>query len=906
VAGFTVRTRDDSSEISLNIGWLVFVSTRTTRASPASSWTRQPASFIVFPKSCSDQLKPSVDSDCLIQHVATALRPLINKNSFLRALAVALVASTATLHSASPAEAQAPAARLPSAGPGQIQGRIVDQSGNGLVAGSVTLRRATDTAFVSGALPTANGNFRIEGIAPGRYHLRIRLLGYAPLDRNDVVITAAQPVVDLGSLTLSRVSVTLESQVIAGERSQAELAPDRNTYSVRNMPAVAGGNAVDALRATPAVEVDATDNVSLRGNSNVVVQINGRPSPLKGDQLAQFLKQIPTSVLDRIEVATNPNAKSDPEGTAGIINIVLKQDIDIGISAGVNVSGGTTGLANGSINLARQKGPLTLYGAVYGYRDNRSQRGSVDRANLLIPVPAFLSEASTGSQRPKSFGTNLRADYKFTKIDDLNAEAYIFGNQYLRSVSSAYSDFDPQRALIGQFSQGTDFNLKGGSVEGVLSYRRTLANQQTPWASILTYGNYFNTRESDVLSEVFQSDPSTAGLLFAEQLDHQTSRYPTLTWQNDYSRQFSPAFKVDAGVKATWRRSINDQTTVARDSAAGPLVAQPGLASASDYKEQFDAAYALVSEKWKSLSFQQGLRMEDTWTHLALPGSGVGALTNHYVSPFPSAIVTWNTTSTSFIKASYARRISRPFPQFLSSIPVRTDQRTLFVGNPKLRPEYLNAYELTLQESPSWGSIQVVPYFRRSTDAVRVVQRVDSTGTATSMPDNVAQVSTTGADLNIAFHRGPVTMNVGGSGYRYVSDAANLGPTYSVHTGTWSGRANGSYKFPTQTLVQFFMFYNPARHTEGATSLSSAFSSIGVRQPFAAGKGNVTLTFQDPFSLQRFGQRLSDGTVIQTSVQHFGSRALVISVSRTFGSDIKLQPVPPQPDASAPPPPAGG
>jgi hypothetical protein len=704
---------------------------------------------------------------------------VIKYKIFVSALEVALVAGLSVVPAFRAVEAQSPAMRATNSGPGQIHGRIVDQSGNPLQAGSVTLRKATDTTFAGGALPAADGTFHIEGVAPGRYRLRVRLLGYAPIERADVVISVAQPVLDLGNLTLSRVSVTLESQVIAGERSQAELAPDRNSYSVRNMPAVAGGNAVDALRATPAVEVDATDNVSLRGNSNVVVQINGRPSPLKGDQLAQFLKQIPTSVLDRIEVATNPNAKSDPEGTAGIINIVLKQDVDIGVSAGVNLSSGTTGMVNGSVNLARQKGPLTLYGSLFAFRDDRTQHGSVDRQNLATPIPAFLSEASTGNQRPRSLGTNLRADYKFNKIDDLSVDAYLFGNQFLRSVTSDYSDFDLQRALIGQFSQRTDFDYKGGSVEGVLSYRRTLPNQQTPYASTLTYGNYFNTRESDVLSQVFQSDPSTSGLLFAEQLDHQTSRYPTLTWQNDYTRSFGPAFKVDAGAKATWRRSINDQTTVARDSATGPLVAQPELASASDYKEQFDAVYALTSEKWKSLSFQQGLRMEDTWTHLSLPGSGVGALTNHYVSPFPSAIVTWNTTATSFIKASYARRISRPFPQFLSSIPVRTDQRTLFVGNPKLRPEYLNAYELTLQESPSWGSIQVVPYFRRSTDAVRVVQRVDSTGTATSMPDNVAQVSTTGADVNVALHRGPVTMNLGGSGYKYVSDAANLGPAYS-------------------------------------------------------------------------------------------------------------------------------
>src|ERR1019366_6878146 len=153
----------------------------------------------------------------------------------------------------------------------------------------------------------------------------------------------------------------------------------------------------------------------------------------------------------------------------------------------------------------------------YGYRDDRSQYGSINRTNLAVPIPAFLSVASTGSVRPRSIGTNFRADYKINKIDGLSAEAYLFTNQFNRAVSSDYSDFDAQRTLIGQFSQGTDFQLSGGSVEGVLSYRRTLPNQQTPLASTLTYGNYFNTRASDLLSQVFQSDSSTAGLLFSEQ-----------------------------------------------------------------------------------------------------------------------------------------------------------------------------------------------------------------------------------------------------------------------------------------------------------------------------------------------------------------------------------------------------
>lgn len=265
---------------------------------------------------------------------------------------------------------------------GEIRGRLVESGSNAAIgAGSVTARRVNDTAFVRGALPNADGSFHLEGLKPGQYTLRVRALGYGPLTRNDVVVAAEHAVTDVGAITLSRVAAQIAGEEVRADRDEVVLAPDRNSYSTKNMTTASGGTAVDVLRNVPSVEVDGSNNVSLRGNQGVVVQINGRSSPLHGDQLANFLAQLPAGAISRVEVSTNPSAKNDPEGTAGIINIVLNQDADLGISGGFSASTGTTGLANINGNIGRQVGRTTAFLSYGLYRDNQWAASRIRRTS---------------------------------------------------------------------------------------------------------------------------------------------------------------------------------------------------------------------------------------------------------------------------------------------------------------------------------------------------------------------------------------------------------------------------------------------------------------------------------------------------------------------------------------------
>jgi len=179
------------------------------------------------------------------------------------------------------------------------------------------------------------------------------------------------------------------------------------------------------LRSVPSVEVDGDNKLSLRGNENVVVQINGRISPMRGEQLGNFLAQLPANMVARVEVVPNPSAKNDPEGMAGIVNIVLKENADLGLSGGATLGGGTTGQANASGNLGYQRGPLTLF-ANYGFmRDRRTITGYSDRQGLVSGLVPYLEGDIGGANKTQSQSLNATADYRLGERSTLSSNLIV-------------------------------------------------------------------------------------------------------------------------------------------------------------------------------------------------------------------------------------------------------------------------------------------------------------------------------------------------------------------------------------------------------------------------------------------------------------------------------------------------
>lgn len=817
--------------------------------------------------------------------------------------AALLCLGLASAHTTLAAQAAPPAG--PSAPSGEVRGRLTESSsGAPIGAGSITVRRASDTSFVGGALPEPDGSFRVNGLAPGRYLVRFRAIGFAPFVRNDVVISATDPVVNLGVLSIAAIPVTLETQAVVAERPDVVLAPDRNSYAVKNMTTASGGTAVDALRNVPSVEVDESNNVSLRGNTNVVVQINGRPSPMKGQQLGNFLAQLPSSAVDHIEVATNPSAKNDPEGTAGIINIVLAQQADMGLSGGFSAGTGTTGLANLSGNVGRQSGPWTVFGSYSFFTDNRQSWGRTERTNIGSTAPASVNGTFNGPASPRSNDVTFRSEYRFTEHDALSADAVVSHGLFERGNGSYYSNLDADGNVTGLFNQFTNQQFHDMSQDYSLAYRRSGDAKATTWS---TEGRYTNNRQrfDNLISSIIVQPDATTGASSPAERDLTQSHMPAFVLQGDYTRPFSPSTKLETGVKGTSRSTANDFAAAFFDAASSEYVPDQARANAFDYHEKIGAAYAVLSRKVAKVDGQVGLRVEQATTSLELPTTGV-SYDNNYASAFPSAILSWNATQMRQLKASYSRRITRPDPFQLNPIGYRQDPRNEFRGNPALRPEYTDAFELGFQDARSWGSIQLNPYLRQTSHAVRFIRDVNASGVTVGTFANVASTTALGTDFNVNVRKGPLNVFGGGSAYRYSSDAANLPGNPSTKTFVWSTRANVSWKLTPALDLQSFMMYRAPMKTEGGRQVAMVFSNVALRQKLWGDKGSLTLRVADPFNLTKFGYRTDNGVVIEQTERRFGMRGVFLTFSRNFGQAIKLRPRQQDPGTAQPQDPGGG
>ncbi|HYD53661.1 MAG TPA: TonB-dependent receptor [Gemmatimonadaceae bacterium] len=813
---------------------------------------------------------------------------------------VLLLAGTVQAQGAPPAGAR-PVGAPATQAPGQLSGVVVDDAGQPIGGASIAVRGGRDSALVNGAIARADGAFRVEGLAPGRYSVRVRALGFAPLVR-PLVVTAEAPRVDLGRVPLASVATQIGGVASVAEREAAVLAPDRNSYDVKNMPAASGGNAVDVLRNVPGVEVDGDNKVSLRGNQNVVVQVNGRPTPMRGEQLGNFLAQLPANMVTRVEVVPNPSAKDDPEGMAGILNVVLKQNADLGTSGGVMVGGGTTGMVNANGNLGYQKGILSLFGS-YGFmRDDRELSGYTNREQLFTTPVTFLNADNLGGFQPNSHNVTGNAELKLRPKDVLSSNLLFSKRRFDRRNDNFYSELDAERVVTGRYDRLTTATSRDATLDYSLAYKHTeqqLRNEQSAELRINRSTTDFDSR---YLERALTADGDLADRPELRQLDGLAETRTDLTLQTDVVRPFGAVGKMEFGYKGVLRRLDNEFDAAQWSHDQGAYLPDIARSNAFEYQDQVHAVYGVLSRSFGKLNLQGGVRAEQARSEFDLATTGE-SFDNTYRSLYPSGLVSYDLSAMRQVKLSYSKRVQRPDTRQMNPFTFREDALTVFRGNPYLRPEYTHAMELGFQSAFAKGSVQVTPFFRHTVGAVRNIRSVDDTGVSTTTFANVATSDSYGADVNGSFRVGKLNGFGGFSAFRQVTDASNLSTDVSNEAIGWSARANGTYKLTSTLDAQAFVMYRAPMNTEQGRITSMSMTTLALRQKLLGDKASLTIRMQDPFDRMRFGFESSDARVRQSSLRRFGARGLFVNFSYNFGQTPRFRPRPQeqQPEGGANP-----
>ena len=789
--------------------------------------------------------------------------------------------------------------------PTAISGQVQDAAaGTGLASASVEIRSASDSSLVTGTLTDDAGRFVVPGVMPGSYYARVTYIGYEVKVVDGIQLSPAAPRAELGVIGLATAAVELEGITVESQRSAVQLAVDRTIYNAREMPATAGGTATDVLRNVPAVEVDVDGNVSLRGNANVAIQINGRPAPMRGQALTNFLQQLPAAMVERVEVVPNPSAAHDPEGMGGIINIVLDQSADLGLSAGINAGVGTGGRWNASGNVGYQAGALTLTGS-YGFMaDAREQEGFMFRTNLISPFTdtiSFFDQDIDGDQNMGGHNGSLNAEWKLSDQNFLtsaiNFNAFGFENNTVNAYEelvcpdgSADICADSEREVRSAWDVRNEAEFANTNVGTSFGFRHSVEPQRNEIIAELRY----NFTRDETPNLLFQ-EPGVGSSLSnrLEDID-QTGDQQEYIGQLDVIRPLTPTLKLETGYKGTMRGLDNEY--LAQVFNGDPLPAAADTTTENDfvYDEMVNAVYGVLTKDFGRFDLQGGLRAEQTNTEFDLM-DGSDTFQNDYFSLFPSASLLYEISEGGMqsLRASYARRIRRPQARQVNPFRFVQDQFSEFRGNPELGPEYTDAFELTYNKMMSWGSLQLTPFYRRQTDIIRqFVDTDDPDGVRRATFVNANSQDQYGADATTSLRYGDFNGFVSLSGYQQQTDASNVQAGLGSDGFTWNARLSLGYKLTESTDLQYFHFYRGPQQLEQGRVSGFEFSNFAIRQKLWFENGTLTLRVMDPFDRMGFNFHTEDANQIVDSERSFGARAMFLQFSYSWGQQPQIRPRP--------------
>ena len=773
-----------------------------------------------------------------------------------------------------------PPGSTPQMAPGVVKGTVVDEGGAPVISATVSVWSARDSSLVTGAVTNADGRFEISGLRPGQFYVRVSFVGYKSATVGGVALRPGGLVADVGTVTIAEDAALLGEVEVASERAAVEVGIDRTIYNVEDQVVAKTGSATDLLQTVPSIEVDADGNISLRGNQNVAILINGKPSPVRGEFLATFLRQLPGASIERVEVIPNPSAKYEPDGMSGIINIVLKESTDLGVGGGVILGVGSRGDGNASTSLTYGKGKWNL-GANYGLRyDKRAPSG--DTYRLLYAPGTILDEDETGDRTGLSHLLSTNADYQLSRQNSLSATALVSvrgGDQTENSLSRLTLQ-DGTALGTTSFSNAEDEN--GFNMDYRAGFRRVIEASRHE----LNVEGRYNYSQNEGL-DTFSRLAASPGVqpLDAPAPDRYRNRQDghnqDFSFQVDYMRPLGDEGKLEAGYKGALETIYSDfyaDTLVG--GAYQPLVAQNNT---FDYDQLVNAAYLIYGRTLGKFATQVGVRAEQARTRFDLLNDAADAYDNDYVSFFPSAFVTYAPREGSTFRLSYSRRIERPRTRALNPFE-RRDANSSFVGNPALKPEYTDAYEAGFTQFTRKASLTLTPFYRRTTDVIERLRTEDpNTGFSTLTFANFATSESYGLEIIGTLRVGSVNMVLSANGNRVVADGSNVGDNLASDAFQWGGRANVSWTVRPGLDLQAFGFYRAPTDVPQGRISSFSMTDLSLRQRLMGERASVSIRVSDVLDQSGFHFQTDSAIAYQESSRRWGGRAAYLTFTYNFG-----------------------
>jgi outer membrane receptor protein involved in Fe transport len=719
--------------------------------------------------------------------------------------------------------------------PVNISGTVLDQASQQPIPfATINILNNKTQQSISGTTTDDNGEFKLTTRGT-EFYIEISFIGFETIKLEELNIINNE--LNLGIVEMAAVNLALDEVLIRAEKSTTEFKLDRRVFNVGQDLSSTGMGALEVLNNVPSVTVSIEGDVRLRGNSGVQILIDGKPSILADDP-RNTLGSITADMIERIEVITNPSAKYDAEGTAGILNIVLKKEDKKGLNGSISLNTGIPDNHSVGVSMNRRTEHFNLFAQLgVGYR---SIPTTFKNSNVDLISNTTVNNDGTAYRNENFYNIILGTDYY---IDPLNVIT-LSGNYAIdieeQPSETNFSSYESDDILVSQWTRIETTEATNPKWQYELQYKREFKDNEDHTLLFSTQGRFFGKdQESEFeVSPVFGDDD------FNDQQTETRYQQADYTFKLDYNKPFSEKVNMELGAQYVINDVGNDYSV--RDEIDGEWITNPDLTNNFEYDQKVLGIYGTGSYEVDNWGFKAGLRIENTNLKTLLTNTDEKNNQN-YTDFFPSAHVSYELNENISLQSGYSRRIYRPRLWDLNPFFNIRNDYNIRTGNPNLLPEYTNSFEITSIFELNKFSFNTGIYHLYTTDVVERVTFFQDNVSITT-PENIGTNRSTGVEINFKYN--PVnwlTFN-GDFNFGYFMRRGEFeDQSFDFNGDKWTARLTGKFDLPADFELEVTANHESAYQTVQRDVSGFSFADLGLRKKIAKGKIIINFSVRDMF-----------------------------------------------------------
>ena len=774
-----------------------------------------------------------------------------------------------------------------------VSGKIIEiETNQPLEYATITFFSKVENKMKGGGITDPDGNFSIP-IPQGIYNVTVEYFSFENITKLNVNFNQDT---NLGTLKMNSDLQALDAVDIIAEKTTVEIKLDKKIYNVGRDLTVRGGSVSDVLDNVPSVSVDIEGNVALRGNGNVRILINGKPSGLVGLNSTDALRQLPADAIEKVEIITSPSARYDAEGTAGILNIILRRSKILGLNGAVIINSGYPNQLGASGNINYRTGDVNVFNnSGYSYRKSPGSSGveteffntEYDEDGILIQdLPnTFRNEYRTFERIRKGFNSNTGVEWYITPSTSLTTA-------FLASKSNNSNE---------SFNRAETLDLTGAVISESVRYDPETETDQTTQFSV-NFDKQFHGNSEHRLTFDFQLENSSedeGSIIYNDGIAAERVRtiedQKRVLIQSDFTLPINDKTRFEVGYNG--RFSTNNTAYSLEFAEDDSFILDTNVSNVLVYKENVNAVYTQYGSKVKDkFSFLLGLRMEATNITISQLSSNEYSNSN-YIGLFPTVNLGYEFSENQNLTIGYNRRISRPRSRFLNPFPSRSSATNLFQGNPNISPSYSNGVDIGYLNTLEKITLNTSLYYNHATDVFtyisedtgdEVVINGESVPVIRRGPINLAEDDRLGFEFTLTYRPSKKwNMNANFNLYRSAIKGNYKGLSYDSENLGWFVRLNNKYTLPGNIEWQTRLSYSGPRvdainRREGMFSSNMAFSKDLFKE-----KASITLNINDLFNTQRRNLESTTPTFYSDGYYRWRVRSYSLSFTYRFNQAKK-------------------